>query len=171
MTQSVVTTLSSKSISTLHCASIPSLLSTISSRSAYSGFPYSNMAFFLGVRDIKSSGQCTGQVNQYITTSSTSCCASAQPCDFLAQGESEKTPSGAIPRKVLDDNFPKPPFSFVAPSLTLLEPQSRFGDNSLKFQVVCPQNGTGVLKGLNPSNLHPHATGVGLSSLPPLYIV
>ena len=33
-------------------------------------------------------------------------------------------------------------------TLTLLEPQSRFGDNSLKFQVVCPQNGTGVLKGL-----------------------
>ena len=26
--------------------------------------------------------------------------------------------------------------------LTFLEPQSRFGDNPLKFQVVCPQNGT-----------------------------
>ena len=31
---------------------------------------------------------------------------------------------------------------------TLLEPQSRFGDKALKFQVVCPQNGTEVLKGL-----------------------
>ena len=30
--------------------------------------------------------------------------------------------------------------------LTLLE--SRFGDKSVKFQVVCPQNGTAVLKGL-----------------------
>ena len=30
----------------------------------------------------------------------------------------------------------------------LLEPQSRFGVNSLKFREVCPQNGTGVLKGL-----------------------
>ena len=32
--------------------------------------------------------------------------------------------------------------------LTLLEPQSRFGDKPLKSQVVCPQNGTAVLKGL-----------------------
>ena len=32
--------------------------------------------------------------------------------------------------------------------LTLLEPQSRFGDKPVKFQVVCPQNGTEVLKGL-----------------------
>ena len=34
--------------------------------------------------------------------------------------------------------------------LTLLEPQPAFGDKLLKFQVVCPQNGTAVLKGLNP---------------------
>ena len=34
------------------------------------------------------------------------------------------------------------------PWLTLLEPQSRCGDKPLKFQVVCPQNGTAVLKGL-----------------------
>ena len=27
--------------------------------------------------------------------------------------------------------------------------QSRFGDKSLKFKVVCPQNGTAVLKGLS----------------------
>ena len=33
-------------------------------------------------------------------------------------------------------------------SLTLFEPQSRFGDKPVKFQVVCPQNGTAVLKGL-----------------------
>ena len=31
---------------------------------------------------------------------------------------------------------------------TLLEPQSRFGDKPVKFQVVFPQNGTAVLKGL-----------------------
>ena len=29
----------------------------------------------------------------------------------------------------------------------LLEPQSRFGDKPAKFQIVCPQNGTAVLKG------------------------
>ena len=33
-------------------------------------------------------------------------------------------------------------------ALTPLEPQSRFGDKPLKFQVFCPQNGTGALKGL-----------------------
>ena len=32
--------------------------------------------------------------------------------------------------------------------LTLLEPQSRIGDKPLNFHVVCPQNGTAVLKGL-----------------------
>ena len=32
--------------------------------------------------------------------------------------------------------------------LTLLEPQSHFVDKADKFQVVCPQNGTAVLKGL-----------------------
>ena len=31
----------------------------------------------------------------------------------------------------------------------LLEPQSRFGDKPLKLQVVCPQSGTAVLKGLS----------------------
>ena len=31
---------------------------------------------------------------------------------------------------------------------TLLELQSHFGDNTIKFQVVCPQIGTAVLKGL-----------------------
>ena len=38
----------------------------------------------------------------------------------------------------------------IMPSYTLtpLEPQSRFGDKLFKFQVVCPQNGTAVLKGL-----------------------
>ena len=33
-------------------------------------------------------------------------------------------------------------------SLTLLEPQSRFGDKSLGVRLVCPQIGTAVLKGL-----------------------
>ena len=37
---------------------------------------------------------------------------------------------------------------FQEHGLTLLEPQSRFGDQPLKLQVVCPQNGTAVLKGL-----------------------
>ena len=32
--------------------------------------------------------------------------------------------------------------------LTLLEPQSRSGDNPVKFQVVLSPNGTAVLKGL-----------------------
>lgn len=31
--------------------------------------------------------------------------------------------------------------------MTLLEPQSRDGGKPLIFQVVCPQNGTAVLKG------------------------
>ena len=35
-----------------------------------------------------------------------------------------------------------------SPLSTPLEPQSRFGDKPLKFQVVCPQNGTAVLQGL-----------------------
>ena len=35
--------------------------------------------------------------------------------------------------------------------LTLLELQSHFGDNRFKFQVVCPQIGTAVLKGLKSS--------------------
>ena len=33
--------------------------------------------------------------------------------------------------------------------LNLLEAQSCFGDKPVKFQVVCPQNGASVLKGLN----------------------
>ena len=32
------------------------------------------------------------------------------------------------------------------PSLALLALQSRFGEQPVKFQVVCPQNGTAVLK-------------------------
>ena len=40
------------------------------------------------------------------------------------------------------------PFSLIRAPLTFLEPQSRFGDKPLKLQVVCPQNGTAVLKGL-----------------------
>ena len=37
--------------------------------------------------------------------------------------------------------------------LTLLEPESRFGDKLFKFQVVCPQNGTGALKGLTMTSI------------------
>ena len=32
--------------------------------------------------------------------------------------------------------------------LTRLEPQSRFGDKALEICLVCPHNGTAVLKGL-----------------------
>ena len=37
----------------------------------------------------------------------------------------------------------------AASNITLLEPQSRFGDKPVKFQVVCPQNGTAVQQGMN----------------------
>ena len=32
-------------------------------------------------------------------------------------------------------------------TLALSKPQSRFGGTPIKFEVVCPQNGTAVLKG------------------------
>ena len=38
---------------------------------------------------------------------------------------------------------------YFPPSLTPLEPQSRFGDKVLEIRVNCPQNGTAVLKGLS----------------------
>ena len=38
-------------------------------------------------------------------------------------------------------------FRFKMQLLTLLEPQSRFGDNYLKFDWIVPQNETAVLKG------------------------
>ena len=38
------------------------------SRNAIVEFPYCSMACFLGVRTTKSTGQCTGHVNQQITT-------------------------------------------------------------------------------------------------------
>ena len=41
-------------------------------------------------------------------------------------------------------------------SLALLEPESRFGDKPFKFQVVCPQNGTAVLKGLKGTSHEKH---------------
>ena len=34
-------------------------------------------------------------------------------------------------------------------SLALVEPLSRFEDKPVEFQVVCPQNGTAVLRGLH----------------------
>ena len=36
----------------------------------------------------------------------------------------------------------------IGQALTLLEPQSRFGDKPPKFEVVCPQSRTAFLKGL-----------------------
>ena len=37
--------------------------------------------------------------------------------------------------------------SFRFEGLTPSEPQSRFGDKPVKFKVICPRNGTAVLKG------------------------
>ena len=55
--------------------------------------------------------------------------------------------------------------------LTLLEPQSHFGDNQFKFQVVCPQIGTAVLKGLiDLLEKQAVVTGVVPSPLPPRYV-
>ena len=44
--------------------------------------------------------------------------------------------------------------SLNIPLLTIVEPQSSFGDKTHKFQAVCPQNGTAVLKGSTPLILH-----------------
>ena len=35
------------------------------------------------------------------------------------------------------------------PMLTVVEPLSHFGDKPVKLSVICPQNGTAVLEGLN----------------------
>ena len=37
--------------------------------------------------------------------------------------------------------------------LTPLQPQSDCGDKPLRFQVVCPQNGTAILKGLSTNRV------------------
>ena len=37
------------------------------------------------------------------------------------------------------------PYGILEGSLTLLELQSHCGDNPVKFQAVCPRNGTAVL--------------------------
>ena len=37
--------------------------------------------------------------------------------------------------------------------IALLGPQSRFGDKLLEIRLVCPQNGTAVLKGLGSVNM------------------
>ena len=41
-----------------------------------------------------------------------------------------------------------PPFFLLLLPYYLLRPQFRFGDKLLEVRVVCPQNGTAVLKGL-----------------------
>ena len=61
---SVAIILLSKSISILDSSSILSLLSKISSRNAFSGFPHYNVACFLGVREITTNGWYTGQVDR-----------------------------------------------------------------------------------------------------------
>ena len=46
--------------------------------------------------------------------------------------------------------------SAVNYGMSLLEPQSRFGDKSLGIRVFCPQIGTAVLKGLRVLRSCPH---------------
>ena len=70
------------------------------------------------------------------------------------------TPKGAITMQV-----PK-----LSENLTLLEPQSRCGGKPLKLQVVCPQNGTAVLKGLK-SSLKPAYLYIGYVYNVPWYFV
>ena len=48
---------------------------------------------------------------------------------------------------VLDEYRPLFSTRYLLYLLTLLGLQSRFRDKSLKFQVICPHNGTAVLKG------------------------
>ena len=43
-------------------------------------------------------------------------------------------------------------------AITLLALQSHFGDTPVKFQVLCPQNGTAVLKVLTSANMAPVGT-------------
>ena len=49
----------------------------------------------------------------------------------------------------------------IGGDLTPLEPQSRFGDKPVKLYVICPQNGTAVLKGLIAGCLFPVVTAEG----------
>ena len=46
------------------------VVSPLSPRDASSGFPSYNLACFLGVRIVKTTGECTGQVNQKMSTAS-----------------------------------------------------------------------------------------------------
>ena len=39
--------------------------------------------------------------------------------------------------------------AFMPEWLSLFAPQSRFGGELLRIRLVCPQNGTALLKGLN----------------------
>ena len=55
-------------------------------------------------------------------------------------------------------------FSLVKLAITLFELQSHFGGNPLKFQVVCPQIGTAVLKGISLDRLSGKTV---LRTLPP----
>ena len=63
LTQSLAMIQSSKAVGILDYSSILSLLS-LSSGNARSGFPYHNMACYLGVRTVQNTGEFTGQVNQ-----------------------------------------------------------------------------------------------------------
>ena len=58
-------------------------------------------------------------------------------------------------------NFPLHETNAETRPLTHLELQYRFGDKALKFQVVCPRNGTGVLKGLTHLELQYRFGGLG----------
>ena len=50
--------------------------------------------------------------------------------------------------------LPTGPRDIVVVALTPLEPQSRVGDKLLEVRMVCPQNGTAVLKGLSATRIY-----------------
>lgn len=71
LTQSITTKLWSKSSSILEYSSILlSLLFVLSSRNTFSGFPFYNMAYFLGMREIKILGNILARsINELLLTS------------------------------------------------------------------------------------------------------
>ena len=68
--------------------------------------------------------------------------------DTLWSGRTKSRSDRKYKHRLDSDVDRKSGLYFPPRRLTLLEPQSHFGYKPLKFQVVCPQNGTAVLKGL-----------------------
>ena len=60
-------------------------------------------------------------------------------------------PIGTETKPMVDFPVPYEMVMISGPAKSVLEPQFCFGDKPVKFQVICPQNGAAVLKGLkNP---------------------